>query len=82
MGVEGRTFHLWGNKITDSGLFHLRGLSRLRWLCLDQTAVTDRGLLQLVRLRNLETLSVERTRVTAAGAAELQRALPRLRIIR
>ncbi len=77
-----RTLNLWGNKVTDAGLVHLRGLSRLRWLCLDQTAVTDRGLEQLVRLPHLETLSVEKTRVTDAGVGELQRALPRLRIIR
>jgi hypothetical protein len=63
-------------------LVHLRGLSRLRWLCLDQTAVTDLGLKQLAGLRNLETLSVEQTRVTEAGVGELQQALPRLRIIR
>ena len=77
-----RTLNLWGKSVTDAGLIHLGGLSRLRWLCLDQTAVTDRGLMQLAGLRHLETLSVEQTRVTQAGVAELQRALPGLRIIR
>ena len=77
-----QTLNLWGNQVTDAGLVHLRGLSRLRWLCLDRTEVTDRGLRQLAGLRNLETLSVERTGVTEAGVSELQRALPRLRIIR
>jgi internalin A len=76
------TLNLWGNQVTDAGLVHLRGLNRLRWLCLDQTKVTDLGLKQLAVLRNLETLSVEKTRVTEAGVVELQRALPRLRIIR
>ena len=56
--------------------------SRLRLACLDQIEVTDRGLKQLTGLGNLETLSVERTGVTAAGVAALQRALPRLRIVR
>ena len=74
--------NLWGNNVTDLGLVHLRGLSRLRWLCLDQTAVTDRGLKQLAGLRNLETLSLEHTRVTPAAVAELQRALPGVRVIR
>ena len=44
--------------------------------------VTDAGLASLKGLRQLQTLVLKGTRVTDAGVADLQKALPQLKIIR
>lgn len=58
-------------KITDAGLTHLNGLTKLRKLNLYGTQVSDEGLKLLGRLTNLEELNLSHTRVTDAGLAHL-----------
>ena len=57
--------------MTDLGVRHLSGLSRLRHLDLSGTGITDQGLEVLQRLPELETVSLAWTRVTDAGIAHL-----------
>jgi hypothetical protein len=46
------------------------------------TQITDAGLVHLKKLKQLETLTLTGARVTDAGVADLQAALPRVRIVR
>ena len=63
---------LWKMPVTDAGVPHLSGLSRLRNLELYQCpAVTDTGLSHLRTLTNLRTLHLYRTSVTGTGLAAL-----------
>lgn len=73
---------LRGTKVSDEGMAQLGHLESLTWLNLSGTNITDRGLLRLKRLTNLQTLGLKQTAVTAEGAAELQKALPGVRIVR
>jgi hypothetical protein len=57
--------------VTDAGVRHLSGLSRLRYLDLSGTSITDQGLEVLLALPELETISLAWTRVTDAGLANL-----------
>jgi hypothetical protein len=57
--------------ITDIGLAHLSGLSKLRLLHLSGTAVTDAGLVHLDALP-LEVIDLCGTRVTDAGLGHLR----------
>jgi len=59
-------------RLTDAGLFHLRGLSNLRDLNLRRTQVTDPGLAHLKGLTKLLLLDLSRTEVTDAGLKHLQ----------
>lgn len=72
---------LTGTLVTDSGLAHLAGLQQLRFLTLGHTIITDAGLESLADCSRLEALNLKGTEVTAAGVAELQRRLPRCRVI-
>ena len=71
---------LTGNQITDEGLVHLKGLTNLAELGLNETQVTDAGLRQLKGLTKLEILEVDGTQITDAGIAELRQALPNCKI--
>ena len=73
---------LANTKITDAGLVHLNGLTRLVELNLMSTDVTDAGLAHLKGFTKLAIVDLRVTRVTNAGVEELQRAFPRLKIIR
>ena len=61
-------------QITDVGLAHLKGLTKLRALNLHNTQVTDAGLVHLKGLTNLHTLILLDTKITDEGVAELQKA--------
>jgi hypothetical protein len=67
--------------ISDADLAHMKDFPSLIRLDLTGTAITDAGLAQLKSCKGLQTLFVTRTRVTAAGLKDLQKALPRLRIV-
>ena len=69
-------------QVTDAGLVHLRGLTRLQILTLNKTQLTDAGLQHLSGLTNLLRLDLTGTQVTDAGVAELQKALPEVQINR
>jgi len=68
--------------VTDEGLVHLKGLTKLERLYLDGTKVTDAGLDHVKGLTSLKMLSLHDTRVTDAGVNGLQQTLPTLTINR
>ena len=72
--VLGLSIH--GTLITDAGLVHLKGLTKLQELHLNETKVTDAGLAHLKDLTNLQTLNLRFTQVTDAGLAAMQQTLP------
>ena len=68
---------LHGTQITDAGLAHLKGLTRLSELYIeDHTQVTDAGLRHLEGLTQLQQLYLVNTQVSASAAGELWQALP------
>jgi hypothetical protein len=73
---------LTGLPVTDAGLEHLKGLTQLQTLLLDNTAVTDAGLEHLKGLTQLKSLHLGGTKVTDAGVNELRKALPHVEISR
>ena len=75
-------FDLGSTAISDTGLHALWALTSLRYLTLSNTRVTDAGLVQLSKLPGLRTLKLQGAAVTDRGVAELQRALPRVQIMR
>jgi hypothetical protein len=60
-----------GPHITDAGLRHLRGLSRLRSLGLSYTAVTDAGVRTIQEFASLASLNLAGTRITDAALTGL-----------
>jgi hypothetical protein len=73
---------LRGTRVTDAGLKHLRGLSRLSELSLGGLAdpsgltslgsITDTGLDQVAQLSGLRELTLDHTAITDAGLARLR----------
>jgi beta-lactamase regulating signal transducer with metallopeptidase domain len=59
-------------KVTDTGLEHLRGLTKLQTLNLTRTKVTDAGLEHLKGLTKLQSLNLWNTEVTDAGLEHLE----------
>ena len=69
--------------VTDAGLKELATLKNLTTLDLSNTGVTDAGLKELAPLKNLTTLNLGGfTRVTDEGIKELQKALPKCKIVK
>ena len=64
--------YLSGAHITDARLIHLRALTQLESLTLDNTNVTDSGLAHLRRMTQLQTLLLCDRHVTDAGLLHLQ----------
>lgn len=60
-----------GPRVTDAGLMHLEGLSRLQELDLSATDVTDLGLGHLRGLTGLRDLNLSNTDVSDAGLVHL-----------
>ena len=60
-------------QMTDAGLAHLQGLSRLAYLDLSETQVSDTGLEHLKALSPLWGLDLSNTQVTDAGLVHLNR---------
>jgi Leucine rich repeat len=58
--------------VTDAGLVHLKGLSRLERLDLSGTDITDAGLIHLQGLTRLERLNLSETAITCAGLSSLR----------
>jgi hypothetical protein len=77
-----RRLNLSSTRVTDAGLVHLKGLGSLQTLVLGDTEVTDAGLVHLEGLRSLTDLRLNGTKVTDAGVKQLQRVMPKLRIMR
>jgi hypothetical protein len=74
--------NLSASRVVDAELVHLKGLSNLSALTLDDTGITDAGLVHLKGMAQLESLDLRKTRVTIAAVSELQAALPGARIER
>jgi Leucine-rich repeat (LRR) protein len=81
-GME--SLNLNGNDTTDQWLKELRvkELKGLKALFLANSRVTDEGLKELGELQSLQNIYLKGTKVTDAGVADLQKALPKLRISR
>ena len=60
-----------GTAVTDAGLEHLQGRTKVRELYLHRTQVTDAGLAHLQGLTRLVTLDLSRTKITDAGLEPL-----------
>jgi len=56
-------------KITDAGITHLKGLTKLRRVQLRSARITDQGLLAFKDAKNLQSLKLRYTDVTGAGLA-------------
>ena len=69
------------SNISDMGLKVLTKCKKLEGLSLDSTQISDAGLKGLAKLAQLKGLRVQQTKVTKAGVAELQKALPKCKII-
>ena len=69
-------------RITDAGLEHLKGLTKLQTLWLPSNNVTDAGLVHLTGFTKLRRLHLGGTKITDAGVKELQTELPKCRIYR
>lgn len=71
------------SKITDVGLKELQELPNLRTLHIQACErITDAGLMSLQEIKSLEQLVLNGCSVTNSGCAELQKALPKLKISR
>lgn len=75
-----QSLDLSSTSITDADLAHLERLTSLRSLNLSRTQISDAGLVRLKKLNQLQNLTLTGTRVTREGTADLQAALPRVRI--
>ena len=69
-----------GTDVTDGGLAHLKGLTKLKVLQIIDTQITDAGLSHLKGMTKLQELWLP-SRITDAGVAELKKALPNCKII-
>ncbi len=68
--------------VTDADLPKLRHLKSLECLDLSHTQVTDAGLRTLTAFEKLAELHLHGTKVTDAGVSELQKTLPKRKILR
>ena len=57
------------------------GFERVRQLDLSNTQITDAGLKEVAKMKQLIVLILDDTTVTKAGVAQLQKALPKCKII-
>jgi hypothetical protein len=69
-------------KVTADGLKQLAALKNLQTLRLVATGIGDVDLKEVAKMKGLRALDIRGTWVTDAGVAELQKALPNLRIDR
>jgi hypothetical protein len=78
------TLDLSGTRVADEGVKALTALTNLTELNLFATKVTDAGLKHLAALKKLTVLNVygASSRVTDEGVKELQKALPKCKIVK
>jgi len=67
-------------RISDAGLVHLKGLTNLEDLGIQNTLVTDAGLEHLKGLSRLKTIFLQGSRVTQAGVDKFMTAMPGVRV--
>ena len=69
-------------QITDAGLKEVAKLQNLTWLSLNGTQITDAGLKEVAKMKQLKELDLKNTKtITKEGVAELQKALPKCKIL-
>ena len=73
--------HLGETKVTNAGLTHLSGMTKLETLWLDETAVSDEAIAPLARLESLRELHIAKTKITVDGFKRFGELLPRCRIV-
>jgi hypothetical protein len=76
------TLSLAGTRVTDAGLVHVKRLAKIRTLDLSGTRVTDACLEHLRGLNTLRKIDLTDSKVTPEGTAAIQRALPKVRVVR
>ncbi len=70
-----------GTQVSDIGLEHLKGLTQLEVLYLDDTQITDAGLEHIKGLTQLELLNLQVTnQITDEGVKKFHQALPKCSI--
>jgi hypothetical protein len=62
---------LHGQKVTDAGLAHLKGLTKMRQMDLSATPITDAGLAHFTGMKDLESLTLYETAVGDDGLEHL-----------
>ncbi len=67
--------------VGDPGLKNLAAHQKLEYLNLNHTSVSDAGMKHLASIKSLKHVQLGQTKVTAAGVRELQKALPKCKII-
>jgi len=73
---------LAATQITDTGLKEVAKLQQLVCLHLGTAEITDAGLKEVAKIKQLKTLFLGgRTSVTEVGVAQLQKALPKCKIL-
>jgi hypothetical protein len=75
------TLSLEDTEVTDAGLVSIEGLTNLHFLDLNNTHVTDAGIKHLTGLTNLTLLLIKGPNVTDAAIQDLQKALPKLKVL-
>ncbi len=65
--------HLGSIEVTDAGLEHLKELTQLLVLVLENTQITDAGLEHVKVLTNLQGLDLSKTQITDAGLEHVKR---------
>ena len=61
-----------GDQVTDAGLEHLKGMTKLVELYFEGQKITDVGMAHLQGLVNLENLNLRRTQITDSGLVHLK----------
>jgi len=61
--------------------YYKTGFEGVRQLDLSNTQITDAGLKEVAKMKQLIVLILDDTKVTKAGVAQLQKALPKCKII-
>lgn len=64
---------LWGTRVSNGGLMHLRELTTLQWLDLGMTQISDAGLVHLQKLTALQGLYLEDNQIQSVGLVYLQK---------
>jgi hypothetical protein len=77
-----RELGLVGTRVTDNGLVHVGTFAKLQKLSLSGSSITDQGLAHLRGLANLRELTLINTSATPGAVQALQKAIPKLQIIR
>jgi Leucine Rich repeat len=77
-----RRLKLFATNVTDAELVHLRALTQVTYLLLNESGITDAGLSQLARMLQLQELDLSLTSVTDEGVKKFLQGMPNCRVER